>query len=219
MKMVMHNLAGKFITFEGGEGAGKSTQILRLAEILEDNNAPVLTTREPGGSPAAEQIRELILNSQSGAWDPISEALLMFAARREHVERKIMPALKSGKTVLCDRFSDSTMAYQGYAGGMGREAVNQLYKLVLGEFKPDLTIIFDLPVELSIKRRLDRGQSSDRFENKGIDFHQKLSAAFRDIAKREPQRCTLIDASMDVEKVTVAIVKIVEAQFDVTLKN
>jgi len=196
---------GKFITIEGGEGAGKSTQIPRLAETLRGAGLRVHTTREPGGSPGAEEIRNLLVTGETGRWDPMSEALLHFAARREHVVTIVRPKLESGIWVISDRFADSTMAYQGYAQGLGRPVVETLYELTLGDFAPDLTLILDLPVELGLARATKRGNGEDRYERLGQDFHMRLRAAFHDIAKRAPDRCVLIDASGDAEAVQAAL--------------
>lgn len=156
-----------FITFEGGEGAGKSTQARLLAAFLEKQGASCLLTREPGGSPGAEEIRNLVVKGTVGRWDVMTEALLMFAARRDHLVNTVWPALKEGKTVICDRFADSTMAYQGFGyadKGLGQAAVEQLYQIVVGSFKPDLTIILDMPVESGIERALKRDANANRYE-------------------------------------------------------
>ncbi len=195
----------KFITFEGGEGAGKSTQIGLLAEALVAAGIPVRTTREPGGSPGAEQIRELLVTGASDRWDAMTEALLHFAARREHLRSVVWPTLAAGQWVLSDRFADSTMAYQGYGHGLGRTAIEQLYALVVGDFAPDLTLILDLPVALGLERALARRDGEDRYESLGAEFHERLRQGFREIAEREPARCALIDASGEVGAVQAAI--------------
>lgn len=192
---------GKFITFEGGEGAGKSTQIALLAEALRAAGVAVHTTREPGGSPGAEQIRKLLVTGDGDRWDAMSEALLHFAARRDHTEKVIRPRLAAGDWVLSDRFADSTMAYQGYAQGLGRAAVEMLATLTLGDFAPDLTLILDVPVEAGLARAASRRDGEDRYERLGPAFHTRLHEAFREIAAREPGRCVLIDAGGDVESV------------------
>jgi dTMP kinase len=190
-------LRGKFITLEGGEGAGKSTQQRRLAGWLRDSGLRVVETREPGGSPGAEEIRRLLVTGAAGRWDPMTELLLIFAARRDHLLRTIEPALSSGTWVVCDRFVDSTMAYQGYAQGLGRDAVATLQSLVAGALQPDLTLILDLPVEQGLARARSRAGSEDRYEKMDADFHARLHAAFHDIAAREPARCLLVDAGGD----------------------
>ncbi len=196
---------GKFITLEGGEGAGKSTQQRRLAGWLRDSGLEVVETREPGGSPGAEDIRRLLVTGTAGRWDPMTELLLIFAARRDHVVRTIEPALARGAWVVCDRFVDSTMAYQGYAQGLGREAVETLQSLVTGGLQPDLTLILDLPVKQGLARAKSRAGSEDRYEKMDPDFHARLYDAFHDIAEREPQRCLLIDAAGDEDKVSARL--------------
>jgi dTMP kinase len=191
---------GTFISFEGGEGAGKSTQIRRLAERLKADGADVVLTREPGGSPGAEQIRDLILNGDVDRWSPVTETLLMYAARRDHIERVIRPALDRGAIVLCDRFADSTRAYQGAGGEAPISLIKALEEQVLGGTTPDLTLIFDIPAEVGLKRALARGGEA-RFEAKGLAFHQRLGEAFLEIARREPQRCVVIEADDAIDAV------------------
>ncbi len=186
---------GLFITLEGGEGSGKSTQAKRLGKILEADGHRVVLTREPGGSPGAEAIRALIVTGEPERWDGMTEALLLFAARRDHVERTIKPALAGGNIVISDRFTDSTMAYQGYGHDLGRKTVEELNAIVLHDFKPDLTLILDLPVDAGLKRALSRGGSEQRYEDMDVAFHHRLRGGFLDIAQREPDRCRLIDAS------------------------
>jgi dTMP kinase len=197
---------GLFISFEGGEGSGKSTQIRYLEKWFRDQQRDVVVTREPGGSPGAEEIRNLILTGDPGRWDAVTEALLMFASRRDHVERTIRPALAEGKVVLCDRFADSSVAYQGYGHGLGADYIRNLWKLAIGDFKPDLTLIFDLPIELGLERAGARfanvSAAEDRFERMGLEFHRRLRDGFKEIAASEKQRCVVIDASGDVETVT-----------------
>ncbi|MFC0410553.1 dTMP kinase [Roseomonas elaeocarpi] len=189
---------GRFITLEGGEGAGKTTLSRGLATILEQAGHTVLRTREPGGSPGAEAIRELVLGR--GGWDPLAEAMLMSAARREHLRKTIEPALDGGRWVISDRFADSTMAYQGDAEGVGAERCRLLTSLALGQVRPDLTLILDLPVELGAARARQRGETN-RFEDKPLGFHERVRQAFLRIAADEPGRCTVIDASRPVEEV------------------
>lgn len=207
---------GKFITFEGGEGAGKSTQVSRVAEKIEQAGISVFTTREPGGSPGAETIRGLLLDPVKN-WDVPTETLLHFAARADHYTTRIAPALREGKWVLCDRFADSTRAYQGYGLGLNLEAIEMLYDLALGAFKPDLTLIFDLPVETGMERMRARGDSPDRYEQMDTDFHGRLRKGFLDIAAKEPDRCQIIDATQDTDDVTMAIVACVCDRLGVTL--
>ncbi len=195
----------KFITFEGGEGAGKSTQIALLAEGLTAAGISVRTTREPGGTPGAEQIRALLVTGEAERWDAMTEALLHFAARREHLRGVVRPSLEAGQWVLSDRFADSTMAYQGYGHGLGRAAIERLYALAVGDFAPDLTLILDVPVTLGLERALARGDGEDRYEGLGAEFHERLRQGFREIAEREPGRCALIDARGEVASVQAAI--------------
>jgi dTMP kinase len=208
---------GRFITLEGGEGAGKSTQIARLAEALRGAGVEVRTTREPGGSPAAEEIRKLLVEGEPGRWQPMTEALLHFAARAEHLHSVVLPAVQSGAWVVCDRFADSTMAYQGYGHGLGRKTVTALYRNVVGDFAPDLTLILDVPVELGLNRAAARRGGEDRYERMDRSFHERLRRGFRDIAKREPQRCKLIDAAGDLESVWRQIRDCVSRRFRLTL--
>ena len=203
---------GRFITLEGGEGAGKTTQIQRLADTLRAAGIEVMTTREPGGTPGADALRSLVVTGDGDRWDSVSEALLMYTARRDHVLRRIRPALAAGTWVICDRFSDSTMAYQGYARGLGRDWVERLDALVLDGFKPDLSLFFDMPVAEGLKRAGTRG-GPDRFEKLGIDFHETLRKAFLDIAAREPDRIAVIDALGTPETVTARLMDVVMQRF------
>ncbi len=195
----------KFITFEGGEGAGKSTQIELLAAALTRAGISVRTTREPGGSPGAEDIRRILVTGESERWDALTEALLHFAARRDHLRGVVQPGLEAGHWILSDRFADSTMAYQGYGHGLGRDTIEALYGLVVGDFAPDLTLILDLPVALGLERARARGGGEDRYEGLGRAFHERLRAAFHEIARREPGRCVLIEATGKVETIHEAI--------------
>ena len=196
---------GRFITLEGGEGAGKSTQVALLQTALEAQGLRVLTTREPGGSDGGEEIRNLLVNGETHRWEPLSEALLNYAARHEHLQKVILPALDAGTWVLCDRFADSTMAYQGYGHRMNREVIRRLHRLVVGDTAPDLTLIFDMPVEQGLARAHSRGQGEDRYERMGAEFHQRLRDGFLDIAKKEPVRCAVIDATGDIGAVAMAV--------------
>jgi len=192
---------GRFITLEGGEGGGKSTQRDRLAARLEAAGFPVVATREPGGAPGAEAIRTLLVDGEPGRWDPLTETLLHVAARREHVVRTIAPALAAGRWVVSDRFLDSTMAYQGMGQGVGRGTIERLSALTLGELKPDLTLILDLPPETGLARAAARHGGEDRYERMDLAFHERLRDAFREIAALEPGRCRMIDATQDADAV------------------
>lgn len=206
-------MSGRFITLEGGEGTGKSTQAKRLAQSLESLGKPVLVTREPGGSPGAEEIRKLIVEGEPGRWDALTEMLLLFAARADHVARTIRPALRSGKFVICDRFTDSTYAYQGVGRDTPRETIRRIESVVLEDFKPDLTLVLDLPVEIGLKRAEARGAAETRFEKFAPDFHERLRQAFLDIARRAPDRCVVIDASGNEDEVAEAIWQAVARRF------
>jgi len=196
---------GRFITLEGGEGAGKSTQITLLKDALKAQGIKVLVTREPGGSPGGEDIRTLLVNGDTARWEPLTEALLNYAARHEHLEKVILPALNQGTWVLCDRFADSTMAYQGYGHGMDREVIRRLHRLVVGDLRPNLTLIMDMPVTEGLHRAGVRGQGEDRYERMGLAFHDRLRQGFLEIAHKDSGRCALIDATGDIEAVAKLI--------------
>ncbi|MBP6818530.1 MAG: dTMP kinase [Ferrovibrio sp.] len=210
--------AGRFVTLEGGEGAGKSTQIKLLVAKLQSLGFEVVQTREPGGTPGAEAIRGLLVTGDIARWEADTEALLHYAARAEHVAKTVKPALARGAWVISDRFADSTMAYQGYAGQVGRERIAALHKLVLGEFQPDLTLILDLPVQEGLRRAGARanatGSTEDRYERMGLPFHEALRAAFLDIARREPERCRVVDATGGPDSVAAALWAALAARFN-----
>jgi len=207
----------KFITFEGGEGSGKSTQVKRLADVLGVAGIDVVTTREPGGAPGAEEIRNLLVNGDVGRWTPMTEALLNYAARLEHMERTVRPALEAGKWVISDRFADSTTAYQGYGHGLDGENIARLHRLVLGDFKPDLTIILDIDLDTGLARAASRGNGEDRYERMGRDFHERLRKGFLEIAEKEPQRCAIIDGAGDIEAVAAQVCAVVTQRLGVEL--
>ncbi len=198
---------GRFISFEGGEGSGKSTQIRKLAERLEAAKLRAIVTREPGGSPGAEVIRHLLLSGMGKLLGAEAETLLFAAARDDHVHTVIQPALAQGTWVLCDRFSDSTRAYQGKVGQVMPGILNAMERVTIGDLKPDLTIILDVPVEVGLKRAAARraGGAPDRFESEDLKFHQDLRDAYREIASAEPARCVLIDASGDANTVATSV--------------
>jgi dTMP kinase len=198
---------GRFISFEGGEGSGKSTQIRILAERLDAAKLRAIVTREPGGSPGAEIIRHLLLSGMGKLLGPEAETLLFAAARDDHVRTVIKPALSQGVWVLCDRFSDSTRAYQGRLGKVAPEIMNAMERVTIGDLKPDLTLILDVPVEVGMQRAAARRGSGvpDRFEAEDVKFHQKLRDAYRQIAADEPKRCILIDANADANTVAASV--------------
>jgi dTMP kinase len=200
----------RFITLEGGEGTGKTTQARLLTQTMIRCGLPVLQTREPGGAPGAELLREILLNGTID-WSAPAEAMLHFAARAEHVERTIRPALAAGTWVVCDRFADSTMAYQGYGQGADRETIAALTQLI--GLKPDLTLVLDLPPETGAKRLRERGGAPDRYDRLGEAFHARVAEGFRRIAAAEPDRCMLIDASGTEAEVHGAILSVVERRF------
>lgn len=191
---------GKFITIEGTEGVGKSTNIAFIKAWFEAKNISLLHTREPGGTPLAEEIRELLLSKRDEQVDAKSELLLMYAARAQHVSQKIKPALEQGQWVLCDRFSDASFAYQGAGRALGLAKLTELDQWVLEGFKPDLTILLDLPVEIGLSRAQERGPI-DRFEEEKIEFFEQVRQGYLQIADQEPQRVKVVDASGSLETV------------------
>lgn len=200
---------GRFITLEGGEGAGKSTQAKRLRDKLKKQGVRTLLTREPGGTPRAEAIREILLSGKAKELGPMGEAMLFYVARDSHLELSIRPALKRGVWVICDRFHDSTRAYQGAAGGVSISALDALERVVVGDTQPDLTLILDLPPEEGLKRAKERaetaGEGADRFEEMSLRFHHNLRQEFLDIANAAPRRCVVIDAQGTPDEVASKI--------------
>ena len=203
---------GRFITLEGGEGAGKSTLARTLAEQLRARGLEVDVTREPGGTDNAEAIRELLIRGETGRWSAECETLLLYAARADHVSRRIRPSLERGAWVICDRFSDSTRAYQGAAGGMTPEAIAAIDTAALGRFSPDLTLVLDLDPEAGLERTRTRGEAETRFERRNIAFHTALRQGFLDIAEAEPGRCAVIDAARDADAVADEAFAIIKAR-------
>jgi len=205
---------GSFITLEGGEGSGKSTQIALLTQKLKAAGKQVVETREPGGSEGAEKIRQLLVTGNPQSWSPVAEALLIYAARDDHLRRVIIPAIDDGKFVVCDRFIDSTTAYQGVGGGVSMEFLKALKTHVVGKYSPDLTLIFDLDPQTGLGRAKARAQDGeDRFEAKGLTYHQKIRQAFVDIAEKYPQRCVVVDASLGVDDIEDRVWQIVSDRF------
>jgi dTMP kinase len=205
-------VTGRFITLEGGEGAGKSTQARLLAEALTARGLPVLRTREPGGAPGAELLRKLLLDGET-RFSPSAETLLHFAARAEHVDRAIRPALEAGMWVVCDRFYDSTMAYQGYGLGVDRDMIAALTGLVA--VHPDLTIMLDVSEPVAVARQVQRGMDPDRYERLDAFFHRRVNAGFREIAAGAPGRCRVISADATEAEVQAAIIAVVEQALSV----
>ncbi|HYL32839.1 MAG TPA: dTMP kinase [Stellaceae bacterium] len=205
---------GRFITLEGGEGVGKSTQARLLVAALQRAGIDALETREPGGSPGAEAIRKLLLAGGPEAWDAQTEALLMVAARRDHIVHTIRPALVAGRWVVSDRYADSTMAYQGFGRGLPLDALRELHRFICEDLRhPDLTLILDLPVEIGLQRARHR----NRFERMEQDFHQRMRDGFLTIARHTPERCVVIDATGDVESVRLALAAAVRERLGVAL--
>lgn len=201
----MRETQGRFITLEGGEGAGKSTQVARLKELIETRGHECIATREPGGAPGAEMVRKLLVEGPAERWDGVTEALLHFAARREHLRTTVLPAIARGAWVVSDRFADSTMAYQGYGHGIDRAILGTLYDITVGAFRPDLTLILDLPVDTGLARAASRRGKETRYESLPLDFHERVRAGFLDIAVADPERCVVIDATAAIDDIARAI--------------
>lgn len=195
---------GLFLTFEGTEGVGKSTQLRNAAETLTAAGVEVIVTREPGGTPVAEAIRELLLRPRTEPVHELTELLLMFAARAQHLYTRILPALESGQWVLCDRFTDATYAYQGGGRGVSQEIIAQLETLVQGELRPDHVILLDAPVEVGMARARKRGEL-DRFEQESVAFFERIRAAYHARARTCPERYHLVDASAPLEEVSARV--------------
>lgn len=211
---------GRFITLEGGEGAGKSTQCSRLAETLRRAGKAVVLTREPGGSPGAEAIRALLVEGETGRWDGVSEVLLHYAARRDHLQQTVLPALERGDWVVSDRYADSTMAYQGYGLGVARATIEAVHRIAVGGLAPDLTLILDLPVETGLDRAGRRDgspASANRYERMDPSFHERLRRGFLDIAASAADRCAVIDATENADAVARSIRATVAARLGIDL--
>jgi dTMP kinase len=209
---------GRFITIEGGEGAGKSTQAALLVAAMARAGIAVERTREPGGSAGAEAIRRLLLEGANERWDAVAEALLFYAARRDHVVNLIEPALERGSWVVCDRFADSTLAYQGHARGLPLVDLEAVHRFTLGDFAPDLTLILDLPVAEGLARAARRSGDADRFERLDQEFHERLRQGFHRIAADNPERCVVIDAAGDEGSVRHAVLAAVAARCGIALE-
>ena len=203
---------GRFISFEGGEGVGKSTQIRRLARTLGEAGVETVTTREPGGTEGAEAIRALVTEGAADRWSPLTETLLFIAAREDHVERLVRPALEDGIWVLSDRFMDSTRVYQGLAGTLGLEMIDGLHQRIFGDMKPDLTLILDLPVEIGLARRRGGGEVN-RFDRMVTSFHETVREGFLGLANLEPARFEIVDAMPGEDEVAADIAELIKRRF------
>ncbi len=218
---------GVFITLEGGEGTGKSTQVKMLGAALAAAGLDAVMTREPGGTDQAERIRNLMIQRDAGNFDPLTEAMLMMSARREHLVNKIWPSMEQGKWVVSDRFVDSTRAFQGYGMGLDQGLIDRIYQMIAGDFQPDLTFVFDIDAEKGLSRSLkqlavtaDKNESTeDRYERMGVPFHNRLRQGFLEIAKRFPDRCVIIDAAQDIATIHGQILKTIETRFGISLRE
>jgi dTMP kinase len=204
-----HSTKGRFIAIEGVDGAGKGVQSRLLRDELQGSGVDVLLTREPGGSPGAEEIRNLLVHGAAERWDAMTELLLIYAARRDHLVKTIWPALQAGRWVISDRFADSSRAFQGVAGGLGLEVVEAVHAQCVGSFAPDLTLVLDLDPEQSLARTVARGGPEDRFEKKGLAYQQNVRNAFLQLAHRSPRTHVLIDAGRTVGEVAHDVLRVV----------
>ena len=207
-------MTGYFISFEGGEGSGKTTQMKKLVAWLEAHGLAerTLVTREPGGTLSAEAVRDLLVNGAADRWLPATEAMLMSASRHEHVEHVLRPALADGKIILCDRYNDSTRIYQGVVGAVPHHAIEALNRLACGDLEPDLTILLDMDVTTGLQRADHRDTTENRFESKGMAFHQRVRSGFLDLAAGAPTRFAVIDAERDADTIHKDIANLVEAR-------
>lgn len=205
---------GRFITIEGGEGAGKTTQAARLARSLERRGVPSVVTREPGGTAEAERIRALLLGPGGVGWEPATEVLLHFAGRLENVAKTVKPALAAGRVAICDRFADSTLAYQGYGSGVPLATIRAIGEAALDGFRPDLTLVLDVDPALGLERARKRSTAADRYESETLDFHRRVRNGFLEIAASEPSRCAVIDAARDEDRVAEEVLAAVLRRLD-----
>ena len=208
----------ELIVLEGVDGAGKGVQSRMLLSAMKAAGLDVILTREPGGSPGAEEIRRLIVEGEPNRWDDMTELLLIYAARRSHVMDTIKPALKQGTWIISDRFADSSRAFQGVAGNLGIDVVDRIHKETLGDFNPELTLILDLDPEISLSRADARGGAEDRFEQKGIEYQARVREGFRQLAEMTPQSRKLIDASGTMDEVSQKVLDCINAHFNLTLR-
>lgn len=214
---IRNKVAGQFISFEGGEGSGKSTQLKLLNAAFEKSGLPYVSTREPGGSAGAERIRALLVSGETDSWDALTETLLFIAARADHVNRLVTPALTEGKTVICDRFFDSTLVYQGIGKGLGEAYIKSLHNIVFGNFMPDLTIMLDISPEDGLARAGARPGGENRFEQLDIEFHRKIRAGFLAVAKRDSKRCVVLDATQEAAVLHQQIVEVINIRCGISL--
>ena len=211
----MKNSSAPFITFEGGEGTGKSTQIEILYRRLLLEEIDVVSCREPGGTKGAEDIRQLLVKGEGERWMPTTEALLMSAARADLVQKRILPQIEGGTWVLCDRFTDSTLAYQGYGHGLGYKNIEELNHFTVGDLKPDLTFIFQINPEVGLARTKQRKEGEDRYERLDINFHRRVAEGYAEVLKNNPNRCVAINALLDIDMISGYIFEEVHRRFPV----
>lgn len=207
----------RMIVIDGGDGSGKGVQSRRLLHSLQQAGHPAILTREPGGSPAAEDIRKLLVEGEPDKWDSMTELCLMYAARRAHLRDTVWPMLAQGKWVISDRFADSSRAFQGIAGELGLEAVEDMHRIVVGDFEPALVLLLDLPETIALERTRQRGGGEDRFERKGSEYHARVRAAYKQIAAGNAERYRLIDADQSMDEVSASIVEHVNRYFGLEL--
>ena len=212
-------IINQMIVIDGVDGAGKGVQTRLLKQSFLNAGYDIMLTREPGGSPAAEDIRKLLVEGDPQKWDSLTELLLMYAARRAHLRDTIWPALEAGRWVISDRFADSSRAFQGIAGELGLDLVEQIHHLVVGDFDPGLVLILDIPEKIALQRALERGDGEDRFEKKGTDYHSKVRQAYRQIALKNSSQYRLIDANQSIELVSKEIIKAINQQFSLSLET
>tara|TARA_B100001540_G_scaffold136961_1_gene121728 strand:- start:401 stop:1039 length:639 start_codon:yes stop_codon:yes gene_type:complete len=210
-------IAPKFITFEGGEGAGKSTQVDRLSNAFKKQNIPLITTREPGGSDGAEAIRGLLVSGKPNRWQPKTELLLHYAARIEHISNLLKPSLDNGKWVISDRFADSTFAYQGFGHGIDLRHLTNIHAFAVEKYKPDCSILLDLTVQEGLSRAKAREIDEDRYEQMGHDFHERVRSGFLEMSAKEPDRFIVIDGSQPVDYVALKVIESINKRFDLNL--
>jgi dTMP kinase len=216
---LIHTPRGRFIAFEGGEGAGKSTQVRAVVARLRDRGLEVVQTREPGGSPGAEILRNLLVTGEAGRWSPLSELLMMYAARSDHLEKVIRPALERGAWVVCDRFADSSRAYQGAGGGVAPAFIEAVDEAVVADTQPDLVIVMDMPVDAGLRRAAARGDTENRFESKGAAFHERLRQGFLNRAAAVPERYRVVDADRAIDAIAADIWAALEAAFPEAIRG